>query len=121
MPCSDSARLLRQHLMRQAGWLPPEGLRLWDTWRHRTRRSAAAPTGTRGDSGPLSEQGAEARTCGTRGGSGPLPERGTGSERPDWLEGSGLLEVRLPHVGFQDQPTGVRDLSAGVQARGSRP
>jgi len=36
MPCSDSARLLRPHLMLQAGWLLPEGLRLWDTWQRRT-------------------------------------------------------------------------------------
>ena len=58
MPCSDSARLLRPHLMQQAGWLPAEGLRLWDTCRHRTRRSAVTHTGACGGSGPLSERGA---------------------------------------------------------------
>ena len=118
MPCSDNTLLLLPDLMWQAGWLPAEGLRLWDTCRHRTRRSAVAPTGTRGGAGP---GGLAAMPTGARGGSGPLPERGAGPGRPDWLEGSGLLEVRLPHVGFQDQPTGVRDLSAGVRTRGSRP
>ena len=80
MPCSDSARLLRPHLMRQAGWLPAEGLRLWDTCRHRTRRSAVAPTGTRGGAGL---GGLATAPTGARGGSGPLPERGAGSGRPD--------------------------------------
>ena len=61
MPCSGSARLNHHHLMRQEGWLQTEDLRLWDTWRHRTQGSAAAPTGGRGGSGPLPERGAEVR------------------------------------------------------------
>jgi len=71
MPCSGSARLNHHHLMRQEGWLQAEDSRLWDTWRHRTQGSAAAPTGGRGDSRPLPERGAEVRACGTRGGTGP--------------------------------------------------
>ena len=59
MPCSGSARLNHHHLMRQEGCLQAEDSRLWDTWRHRTQGSAAAPTGGRGGSGPLPEQGAE--------------------------------------------------------------
>ena len=58
MPCSGNARPNHQHLMRQEGWLQAEDSCLWDTWRHRTRGSAAAPTST-----------------GARGGSGPLPKR----------------------------------------------
>jgi len=102
MPYSGSACLNHPHLMRQVGWLPAEDSRLWNTWRRRSIESTAAPTGA----------------CG---GSGPLPEWGAGSGPPGWLEGSSLLEVRLPHVGVQDQPEGVRDLSAGVRTRGSRP
>ena len=37
---------------------------------------------------------------------------------PGWLDDSGLLEVRLPLVEAQVQPAEVRDLSAGVRARG---
>ena len=75
-----------------------EDSRLWDTWRHRTQGSAAAPT--RG-----------------RGGSGPLPERGAEVPRlaPGWLDDSGLLEVRLPLVEAQVRPAEVRDLSARVR------
>ena len=78
MPCSDSARLLRPHLMRQAGWLPAEGLRLWDTCRHRTRRSAVAPTGTRGGTGP---EGLAAAPTGHVVAPDPFPsgERGPGA------------------------------------------
>jgi len=61
MPCSGSARLNHLHLMRQEGWLQAEDSRLWDTWRHRTQGSAAAPTGGRGGSGPLPKRGAEVR------------------------------------------------------------
>jgi len=61
MPCSGSARPNHQHLMRQEGWLQAEDSCLWDTWRHRTRGSAAAPTGARGGSGPLPKRGAEVR------------------------------------------------------------
>ena len=71
MPCSGSARLNHHHLMRQEDWLQTEDSRLWDTWRHRTQGSAAAPTGGRGGSGPLPERGAEVRACGTRGGTRP--------------------------------------------------
>jgi len=77
------------------------GPRLWDTWRHRTRGSAAAPTGARGGFGPLPERGAE------------VPRLA-----PGWLDDSGLLEVRLPLVEAQVRPAEVRDLSAGVRARG---
>ena len=122
MPCSGSARPNHQHLMRQEGWLQAEDSCLWDTWRHRTRGSAAAPTGARGGSGPLPKRGAEVRRSalwdtwrrrtlgsaavptGARGGSGPLPERGA--------------EVRLPLVEAQVRPAEVRDLSAGVRPRG---
>ena len=61
MPCSGSARPNHQHLMRQECWLQAEDSCLWDTWRHRTRGSAAAPTGARGGFGPLPERGAEVR------------------------------------------------------------
>ena len=79
------------------------GPRLWDTWRHRTRGSAVAPTGARGGSEPLPERGAE------------VPRLA-----PGWLDDSGLLEVRLPLVEAQVRPVEVRDLSAGVRARGCR-
>ena len=101
MPCSGSARLNHHHLMRQEGWLQAEDSRLWDTWRHRTQGSAAAPTGRRGGSGPLPERGAE------------VPRLA-----PGWLDDLGLLEVRLPLVEAQVRPAEVRDLSAGVRARG---
>ena len=58
MPCSVSARPNHQHLMRQEGWLQTEDSCLW---RHLTRGLAAAPTGTRGGSGPLPKRGAEVR------------------------------------------------------------
>ena len=61
MPYSGSACLNHHHLMRQEGWLQAEDSRLWDTWRHRTQGSAAAPTGGRGGSGPLPKRGAEVR------------------------------------------------------------
>ena len=93
---SGSARRNHQHLMRQEGWLQAEDSRLWDMWRHRTRGSAAAPSGGRG-------------------GSGPLPERGAEILR---LDDSGLLEVRLPLVAAQVCPAEVRELSAGVRTRG---
>ena len=96
MPCSSSARLNHHHLMRQEGWLQAEESRLWDTWRHRTQGSAAAPTGARGGSGPLPKQGAEILR----------------------LDDSGLLEVRLPLVAAQVWPAEVRELSAGVRTRG---
>ena len=96
MPCSGSARPNHQHLMQQEGWLQAEDSRLWDTWRHRTQGSAAAPTGGHG-------------------GSGPLPERGAEVLR---LDDSGLLEVRLPLVEAQVRLAEVRDLSAGVRTRG---
>ena len=136
MPCSGSARLNHHHLIRQEGWFQAEDSRLWDTWRHRTQGSAAAPTGRRGGSGPLPERAAEVRACGThgdtgpggsaaaptgaRGGSGPLPERGAEVPRlaPGWLDDSGLPEVRLPLVEAQVRPAEVRDMSAGVRARG---
>ena len=57
MPCFGSARLNHHHLMRQEGWLQAEDSHMWDTWRHRTQGSAAAPTGGRGGSGPLPESG----------------------------------------------------------------
>jgi len=77
------------------------GPRLWDTWRHRTRGSAAAPTGARGGFGPLPERGAE------------VPRLA-----PGWLDDSDLLEVRLPLVEAQVRLAEVRDLSAGVRTRG---
>ena len=101
MPYSGSARLNHHHLMRQEGWLQAEDSRLWDTWRHRTQGSAAAPTVARGGSGPLPERGAE------------VPRLA-----PGWLDDSGLLEVWLPLVEAQVRPAEVRDLSAGVRARG---
>ena len=59
MPCSGSTRLNHHHLMRQEGWLQAKDSRLWDTWRHRTQGSAAAPTGGCGGSRPLPEREAE--------------------------------------------------------------
>ena len=61
MPCSGSARLDHHHSMRQESCLQAEDSRLWDTWRHWTQGSAAAPTGGRGGSRPLPKRGAEVR------------------------------------------------------------
>ena len=65
MPWSGSTRLNHPHLMRQAAWLPAEGSPLWDTWRSRTLRSAAAPTGARGSSGPPPERDGRSGSLGT--------------------------------------------------------
>ena len=101
MPCCGSAHPNHQHLMWQEGWLQAKDSRMWDTWRHQTQGSAAVPTGGRGGSGPLPEPGAE------------VPRLA-----PGWLDDLGVLEVRLPLVEAQVRPTEVRDLSAGVRARG---
>ena len=85
MPCSGSARLNHHHLMRQEGWLQAEDSCMWDTWRHRTQGSAAAPTGGRGGSGPLPEWGAEVRRSAPVGHvAAPYPGVGGRAHRGTW-------------------------------------
>ena len=104
MPCSDCARLLRPHLMRQAG-------------RHRTRRSAVAPTGTRGGAGP---GGLAAAPTGARGGSGPLPERGPGAltsskAQASWRSGFHMWGSRTSPRGFGTCPRESGPVEAGPE------
>jgi len=119
MPCSDSARLLRPHLMRQAGWLPAEGLRLWDTCRHRTRRSAVAPTGTRGGARP---GGLAATPTGHVAAPDPFPsgERGPGAltsskAQASWRSGFHMWGSRTSPRGFGTCPRESRPVEAGPE------
>ena len=104
MPCPDSARLLRPYLMRQAGWLPAERLRLWDTWRLRTPpKQLAEPRAYGGPDRHVEVPDPSAGVRMARGGPGPTCGGPDGTWRSRiHLRGSGSAATGAEHFHLWD-------------------